>query len=96
MISSDGCFSIKSSYTYITSGTNRQHKSLWNLIWKWQCPERINTLLWLLLKEKFLTNASKVVRHLATDDKCPSRMTKVEICIHPLEIVLQLKTFNFG
>ncbi|KAH1039749.1 hypothetical protein J1N35_041492 [Gossypium stocksii] len=71
-----GSFSIKSSYRKI-------EESLWNLrdVWKVEAPQRVRVLLWLALKQWFLTQVERLRRGLSNDSSCL-------VCGHEMEDVL--------
>ncbi|KAL1121489.1 hypothetical protein V6Z11_D01G236200 [Gossypium hirsutum] len=68
---SSGCFSIKSAY----------HKEAWKLPWKVEVPQRVRFFLWLVLKQRLLTQAERLRRGVINDARC-------SVCGHGYEDVL--------
>lgn len=51
---------------------------------EWQGPERIRTLLWLVVHKRLLTNNNKVTRHMAINHGCHCYLSVVETLLHVL------------
>ncbi|CAA0807767.1 Unknown protein [Striga hermonthica] len=67
-----GKFSTKSAYVLLENGgaEDPSRKILWRTIWRWPGPQRIRAFLWLLAKNRFLTNVERSRRHLTTNTAC--------------------------
>nr|GMD05720.1 flap endonuclease 1 isoform X1 [Ipomoea batatas] len=52
------------------------------LVWKLNCVEKFKTFLWLLMKDKFLTNVEMEKRNLIDDDSCMRCGNEAEFASH--------------
>ncbi|GKV36559.1 hypothetical protein SLEP1_g44676 [Rubroshorea leprosula] len=82
----DGSFSVKSAFHLL----QQQHVSLtqqgenWRWIWKLKCTERIKMFVWLLRKNRVLTNSVRFARHFAASPVCPRCEQSPETLLHLL------------
>ncbi|CAN1743580.1 Putative ribonuclease H protein At1g65750 [Linum perenne] len=68
-LEANGKFSISSAYDLLRE--NHSHaEEIWDRIWRWQGPARINHFLWLAMQDKLLTNSQRVKRKIASDAGC--------------------------
>lgn len=67
-----GGFSIKSAKVIMKGGTHaNSHLSRgWKELWKTPVPQRIQFFLWLVCQERFMSNATQIIRKLASDPRC--------------------------
>lgn len=83
-----GKFSIASTIEFMSNPSSNLHtsqdSSLWKKIWSWNGPQKIRTFLWLVAKEKLLTNAQRYRRHLVDSDRCPRCDGQEETTAHML------------
>ncbi|KAI4297955.1 hypothetical protein L6164_037808 [Bauhinia variegata] len=63
----DGDFSVKSAYTQLEGAQTNPYRKQWDKVW----GQRIRSFLWLTLHDRFITNSSRVRRHMAIDASCP-------------------------
>ncbi|GLT81968.1 hypothetical protein SLE2022_003890 [Rubroshorea leprosula] len=86
----DGSFSVKSAFHLL----QQQHVSLtqqgenWRWIWKLKCTERIKMFVWLLRKNRVLTNSVRFARHFAASPICPRCEQSPETPLHLYVIVI--------
>ncbi|GLT57721.1 hypothetical protein SLA2020_306730 [Shorea laevis] len=84
--SDDGFFSIKSAFHQILeqkAPIPLQDQS-WLWVWKLRCSERVRMFLWLILRNRVLTNAFRFERHLASSPICPRCGGEPETSLHLL------------
>ncbi|CAN1168444.1 Putative ribonuclease H protein At1g65750 [Linum perenne] len=80
---SNGHFSIKSAYELLRSNVQAAD-TLWDKIWRWKGPARVNHFLWLAAQNKLLTNSQRVKRKIASDGSCGYCQDESEDVIHIL------------
>ncbi|CAI9098889.1 OLC1v1035618C1 [Oldenlandia corymbosa var. corymbosa] len=68
--SASGKFSTKSAYNHLYSNKWDQDDRKWQLLWKWQGPERIKLFMWLLMRKALLCNAERLRRHMTDNGNC--------------------------
>ncbi|CAA0830741.1 Polynucleotidyl transferase- ribonuclease H-like superfamily protein [Striga hermonthica] len=59
-------------------------RALWKVIWAWLGPPRIRTFLWLLTRNRFLTNSERCRRHLSSSNGCVWCGLEEETYLHVL------------
>ena len=68
---SNGCFNIKPAYKLLIAEDTTSTDKKWQLVWKWNGPQRIRTFLWLSFHDKLLiTNAHLARRGLTDNPSC--------------------------
>ncbi|CAA0835002.1 Polynucleotidyl transferase- ribonuclease H-like superfamily protein [Striga hermonthica] len=69
--SSTGKFSTRSAYDFLddVGGSVPGPGPLWRAVWQWPGLQRIRNFLWLLAKNRLLTNVERMRRHL-TPEAC--------------------------
>ncbi|GLT74663.1 hypothetical protein SLA2020_464490 [Shorea laevis] len=81
-----GSFSVASAYHLIQD--NKPALPLqdrrWKWIWKLECPERVRMFVWLLLRNRVMTNSVRYERHLTDSTLCPRCGSSQESSIHLL------------
>ncbi|GLT28349.1 hypothetical protein SLA2020_032890 [Shorea laevis] len=81
-----GLFSVKSAFYLL----QKQHVNLtqqeerWKWVWKLQCLEKIKLFVWLLQRNRVLTNSVRFERHFATTPVCPRCEQEPETPLHLL------------
>ncbi|CAN1815662.1 Putative ribonuclease H protein At1g65750 [Linum perenne] len=65
----NGKFSINSTYEMLRTSSSSPD-ALWEKIWCWKGPARVNHFLWLAAQDKLLTNCQRVKRKLTADARC--------------------------
>ncbi|CAA0836031.1 Polynucleotidyl transferase- ribonuclease H-like superfamily protein [Striga hermonthica] len=80
--SSTGAFSTKSAYNSLDVAAPTSSQALWTAIWTWPGPPRIRTFLWLLKRNRLLTNSERCRRHLTSSDVCIVCGLAVETALH--------------
>ncbi|XP_019181390.1 PREDICTED: uncharacterized protein LOC109176414 [Ipomoea nil] len=65
-----GTFTVSSAYNSLVGTPNDEENWAW--IWKLKVVEKVKTFVWLLLKDKLLTNLERMKRHMTTDSSCAS------------------------
>ncbi|KAK8677782.1 hypothetical protein V6N13_143305 [Hibiscus sabdariffa] len=71
-------FSIKTAYVVRCGATTGVNEALWKVIHKFRGLQRVNIFLWLLYRNKLLTNAEMIRRHLMTDVHCALMSDKLD------------------
>lgn len=83
--SSDGFFTIKSVYVFLYEQKEREEANFpFNLIWKWQGPHRIRSLLWKVAHGRLLTNEERMRRNMARENLCRKCNDYPETVMHTL------------
>ena len=69
-----GEFSTKSAFNWILSQhhTSMGHNVTFEVIWNLVVPERVRFFMWLVCRERILTNSERARRHMAATDLCSS------------------------
>ncbi|CAN1129315.1 Putative ribonuclease H protein At1g65750 [Linum perenne] len=81
---SNGKFSIRSAYDIITKPVNHKPEMVWDLVWKWSGPSRVQHFLWLVAHEKLLTNLERKRLHIAAEASCRRCAGRDESNLHVL------------
>ncbi|CAA0837783.1 Unknown protein [Striga hermonthica] len=68
--SGDGRFTTKSAYEFLAGPQPENNGRLWKHIWSWSGPQRIRQFMWLIVKDRLLTNDERYRRHLAESASC--------------------------
>lgn len=58
--------------------------AVWNLIWKAKAPQRVRVFLWILWKNRLLTNCERVRRHMTIDGDGSQCISVLEMEIHAI------------
>ncbi|GLU12078.1 hypothetical protein SLE2022_287860 [Rubroshorea leprosula] len=84
--SDDGFFSVKSAFHQILLQKEPipLQDQCWKWVWKLRCSERVRMFVWLLLRNRVLTNAVRYERHLAASSTCPRCGGESETALHLL------------
>ncbi|GKU89943.1 hypothetical protein SLEP1_g4011 [Rubroshorea leprosula] len=84
--SPDGTFSAKSAFELLQQQqvVLTQQGESWRWIWKLQCIEKIKLFVWLLCKNRVLTNSVRFARHFAATPICPRCEQSPETPLHLL------------
>ncbi|KAK8600934.1 hypothetical protein V6N12_050779 [Hibiscus sabdariffa] len=75
-------FSVKTAYIVRCGAMVGENEALWKVIHKFQGLQRIKIFLWLLCKNKIMTNAERARRHSIGDDRCPLCLSSLEYVNH--------------
>lgn len=67
--SSGGNFSTASAYKLIVNHEMDKRDQKW--IWKVKTPQKLKGFMWLILKDRLLTNQMRLMRNMETIDLCP-------------------------
>lgn len=70
-------FYISTAYELIEGENWGQRSREWEIVWKWQGPQRVRSFLWLVLHNILLTNEQRKRRHMTDVSTCP-RCKKAE------------------
>ncbi|CAA0839952.1 Polynucleotidyl transferase- ribonuclease H-like superfamily protein [Striga hermonthica] len=68
--SDNGSFSTKTAYQSLLHHERDQDRPLWRVIWRAPAPQRARTLLWLVAKDRLLTNVERLRRHILVSEAC--------------------------
>ncbi|CAA0815450.1 Polynucleotidyl transferase- ribonuclease H-like superfamily protein [Striga hermonthica] len=86
--SSTGKFTTKSAYDMLDAAgkpeTASTLKPVWRAVWQWPGPQCIRIFLWLLTKNRLLTNVERRRRHLTADGICAICGQTDETILHAL------------
>ncbi|CAA0834018.1 Unknown protein, partial [Striga hermonthica] len=82
--SSDGRFTTKSAYEALFGTHNANTRRIWKEVWSWTGPQRIRQFMWLIVKERLLTNGERFRRHLAESAACELCGSAQETILHCL------------
>ncbi|GKV26433.1 hypothetical protein SLEP1_g35733 [Rubroshorea leprosula] len=84
--SSQGDFSVKSAVQLLQQSClpNIPEVGEWAWIWQLCCPEQVKLFVWLLNKERILTNSVRFDRHMAPTPVCPRCEQSPETPLHLL------------
>ncbi|MBA0799028.1 hypothetical protein Gohar_009564, partial [Gossypium harknessii] len=72
-----------SAYRKVCEDTLNPKEAFWRIPWKFKGPHRIRFFIWLVLKQKLLTNVERVRRGCGSSNTC-------SICGHVLENVMHI------
>ncbi|KAJ1387935.1 Reverse transcriptase zinc-binding domain [Sesbania bispinosa] len=81
---SNGAFSTKSAYTIINNPAPGLPDPIWNLIWRWEGPERAKCLLWVILHKGLKTRSKGFNGGFMDSNLCPLCMNYEETSLHIL------------
>ncbi|CAA0836345.1 Peptidyl-prolyl cis-trans isomerase PASTICCINO1 [Striga hermonthica] len=90
--SSTGSFSTRSAYSSLVQEPSVAVRALWKAIWAWPGPPRIRTFLWLLTRNRLLTNSERCRRHMSSSDGCVLCGLEEETSLHVVRDCLLAKT----
>ncbi|KAK5831685.1 hypothetical protein PVK06_015483 [Gossypium arboreum] len=65
-----GVFSVKSAYFLLKDEFWNPKEATWSMLWKIPGPQRVKHFIWLILKQRLLTNSERVMRGIAQDATC--------------------------
>ncbi|KAE8680680.1 hypothetical protein F3Y22_tig00111372pilonHSYRG00115 [Hibiscus syriacus] len=68
----DTQFTIKSAYAIRCGHHVNNEEILWKSIHRFKGLQRIKIFIWLICKSKIMTNAERTMRHLTSNDRCPT------------------------
>lgn len=83
-LSKDGEFTTSSAYMLVSNQATEHRYSLWNVICRWDDPQRVRAFLWLAAQEKLLTNSQIVHRSMCVSDMCEVCGLGCETSLHVL------------
>ena len=82
--SKNGTFSISTAYELIEGENWDQRSREWEIVWKWQGPQRVRSFLWLVLHNRLLTNEQRKRRHMKDVSTCPRCKKAEKTILHAL------------
>ncbi|KAL4284332.1 hypothetical protein GQ457_16G009900 [Hibiscus cannabinus] len=77
-------FTVCSAYQAIHNPSTTTNESHWSKIWRLPVPQRIRVFMWLVFRQRLLTNAERFRRHLTLSDSCPLCHSAPETIDHML------------
>ncbi|KAL4386031.1 hypothetical protein GQ457_09G026140 [Hibiscus cannabinus] len=77
-------FTVRSAYQAIHTPSTATNESHWSKIWRLPVPQRIRVFMWLVFRQRLLTNAERFRRHLTLSDSCPLCHSAPETIDHML------------
>ncbi|KAL4278084.1 hypothetical protein GQ457_03G008110 [Hibiscus cannabinus] len=77
-------FTVCSAYQAIHNPFTTTNESHWSKIWRLPVPQRICVFMWLVFRQRLLTNAERFRRHLTLSDSCPLCHSAPETIDHML------------
>lgn len=75
---------MKSAFYALKEESWHPKKLKWSKIWKFPGPHRVKHFLWLILKQKLLTNSERVRKGIKHDASCHSCGHSMEDAMHIL------------
>ncbi|KAE8678663.1 hypothetical protein F3Y22_tig00111402pilonHSYRG00056 [Hibiscus syriacus] len=78
-----GRFSVASAYESLVSSAWEDCNPIWHLLYKLPIPERIRIFLWLVIKQRIMTNEERVRRGFVVDPSRLSCSCLVETAVDP-------------
>ncbi|KAK5777502.1 hypothetical protein PVK06_045469 [Gossypium arboreum] len=60
--SANGKFTVKSAYNFLMQNSLNPEDNEWKMAWSFTCLQRVRHFLWLVLKERLLTNVKRCRR----------------------------------
>ncbi|KAK8662787.1 hypothetical protein V6N13_024675 [Hibiscus sabdariffa] len=66
----DGEFSVRSAYAVRWGPSVPAYDGLWKCINKFRGLQRVEVFLWLMCRDRVMTNVERLRRHFATDASC--------------------------
>ncbi|KAJ1390181.1 Ribonuclease H-like superfamily [Sesbania bispinosa] len=93
--SSNGEFTIKTAYEFLTENSSAKYPvdDIFKTIWSWQGPPRVSTFVWKVVHGKLLTNYERFKRGMTSNNLCPRCNSAPETIMHLLrdcDIVAEL------
>ncbi|KAK9003200.1 hypothetical protein V6N11_060766 [Hibiscus sabdariffa] len=79
-----GEFSIKSTYTELSKNTWDAKDRRWDLIWRFKIPEHIHYFIWIVMRDRLLTNESGYHMNHTDDPSCHLCGAFTESALHIL------------
>ncbi|KAA3453419.1 reverse transcriptase [Gossypium australe] len=79
-----GSFTIRSAYRSLKENTWRPKDDNWNIIWKYQGPQRVRIFLWLVASQRVLTNSERFRRGFGQSSACSRCGHNLEDIMHAL------------
>lgn len=67
---SKGTLSLKTSYRMLREGAWNARDKGWEIVWKFQEPQRVRFFLWLVCKQHLLTNLERMRRGISQSTSC--------------------------
>lgn len=61
---------MKSTLQLIRTDDEDIHQDSWGKLWKLRLPQRIRFFLWLVFRDRLMSNTNRVLRHLIQDPSC--------------------------
>ncbi|KAL4335605.1 hypothetical protein GQ457_07G017880 [Hibiscus cannabinus] len=77
-------FTVRSAYQAIHTPSTTTNETHWSKIWRLPVPQRIRVFMWLVFRQRLLTNAERFRRHLTLSDSCPLCHSAPETIDHML------------
>lgn len=68
--SASGLFPTSSAYTHLEEDQLGSKDCLWDNVWKWEGPQRIETFLWRAAHGRLFTNFARYCRNMKEDPSC--------------------------
>ena len=65
-----GKFSLKIAYNCLIENDRFASDRIFKEVWRLQVPQRLKAFMWIVAHDALLTNAARVRRGMANDDKC--------------------------
>ena len=65
-----GKFSLKIAYNCLIENDRFASDRIFKEVWRLQAPQRLKAFMWIVAHDALLTNAARVRRGMANDDKC--------------------------
>ncbi|GMI86289.1 hypothetical protein HRI_002298200 [Hibiscus trionum] len=76
--------SISSAYKFLSEMNWDPVSSTWKMFWKCPVPQRILFFIWLVYRQKLMTNSERCRRRLSDNPACPGCAHPLESCCHAL------------
>ncbi|KAK4257184.1 hypothetical protein QN277_006806 [Acacia crassicarpa] len=89
----DGCFSVKSAYNYLSDHERPRDSGFWASLWRWQIPEKVKFFMWQVAHERLVTNSLRAKRGLTDDNICPFPCNSEETVTHIIRDCDRAKDF---
>lgn len=87
----DGQFTTKSAYLMQLEDQGTTNE-LWNYVWKWKGPYRVQCFMWQVLNKGIKTNENRMNHHIALSDTCPLCLRNSETDLHLLRDCPQVRS----
>ncbi|KAK8998926.1 hypothetical protein V6N11_070105 [Hibiscus sabdariffa] len=79
-----GTFSVSSAYAHLLASAWEAIDPKWSWVWSLAVTQRIRMFVWLILKQRLMTNEERCCRGLSSDASCSSCGCVSETIIHIL------------